>query len=125
MRILVVDDDQSFATMLKEALEAKGHTVTCRFDPVAGAAALQAVQPELLFLDVDMPAGGGAGVYSGLRGNPAMGNLPVIVVTGTTPQNLVWQKLKASPHPRTHLFAKPVDLAELMKWVDGFASQKP
>jgi CheY-like chemotaxis protein len=121
MNILIIDDDQGFAAMLKEALETRGHAVAYRPDPVSGNMALAASKPDLLFLDVDMPAGGGAAVYSSLRGKPETGNLPVIVVTGTTPQDLAWQKLKAMPHPLTYLMSKPVNLPTLLGWVDSIA----
>jgi len=119
MKILIVDDDQSAAVMLGEALEARGHTILCRFDPVSGIAALGTFQPDLLFLDVDMPVGGGAPVYQTVRKNPLLGNLPVAVVTGTTAPAMVWDKLGAAPHPRTQVYSKPVDLAAILRWVDG------
>lgn len=109
MKILVVDDDESFALMVKDALEIGGHTVRCRFDPLSASAALRDFKPDAVVMDVDMPAGGGRALLCALRGNTDTGNLPIVVVTATQDPARAWAALGAGPDPRTWMLHKPVE----------------
>jgi DNA-binding response OmpR family regulator len=84
-RVLVVEDEQDIAGLIKHTLEREGDMA---IDVVAsGDAALKAVSeraPDLLILDLNLPVLGGLEVCRILRSRPATARVPIIMVTART-----------------------------------------
>ena len=81
-RILIVDDEQAFARLLKLALERTGD-YEVRVEN-AGTRALSAAQqfaPDLVLLDVIMPDMEGGKVAAQLRTDPALATVPIVFLT--------------------------------------------
>jgi DNA-binding response OmpR family regulator len=77
--VLIVEDEQSIADLVRLYLEREGFTVEWRSDGRSGLAAVEATRPRLVVLDLMLPALDGFEVLKALRGGG--GRLPVIVVT--------------------------------------------
>ena len=84
-RILVVEDEQDIAGLIKHTLERESGT---RVDMVAsGDAALKAVvdeAPHLIILDLNLPVLSGFEVCRILRSRPATRHIPIIMLTART-----------------------------------------
>lgn len=80
-KILAVDDDLSILEIYKEIFVKAGFEVRTAEDAVAAVTLYQQFQPDLLVLDVDMPAGGGQKVFDRLR-NLFQTATPIIFSTG-------------------------------------------
>jgi phosphoserine phosphatase RsbU/P len=82
--ILVVDDDRSSRRMLARALAESGYRCRESASGVEALAMLRQELPSLLLLDFHMPELDGAEVLAQLRAdkNPAIAQMPVIVLTG-------------------------------------------
>jgi putative two-component system response regulator len=83
-RVLVADDTESVRTLFRRLLVADGHDVVTVAD---GASALEAVhwhRPDVILLDVGMPAPDGLEVCRRLKADPATRLTPVVLVTGQT-----------------------------------------
>jgi DNA-binding response OmpR family regulator len=84
-RILVVEDEVDIAQLIKHAFERKGEA---RVDLVTtGDAALRSIgdaPPDLLILDLNLPALDGTEVCRILRARPATAGLPIIMLTART-----------------------------------------
>jgi DNA-binding response OmpR family regulator len=84
-RVLVVEDEQDIAGLIKHALERGGDA---QVDIVSsGEAALKAVAedpPDVLILDLNLPILGGLEVCRILRGRPATARVPIIMLTAKT-----------------------------------------
>jgi DNA-binding response OmpR family regulator len=84
-RVLVVEDEQDIAGLIKHALERSGDG---RVEIVSsGDAALRAVTeqtPDLVILDLNLPVLSGTEVCRILRGRPATANVPIIMLTART-----------------------------------------
>lgn len=83
LRVLVVEDDEGFADLLGEMLEAEG----CVVESVGGgwealARLSQPPTPELIVLDLVLPGLDGWAFYVESRLNPKVPQVPVIVLTG-------------------------------------------
>ncbi len=81
LRILIVDDDEDLRIIAKRALTKSGHDV---IEAVTGAEALQMVadqRPDLVLLDLFMPAPDGFDVLRTLRSQEQTRTLPVVVLT--------------------------------------------
>ena len=108
--VLVVEDDPSVRGLLHTLLAAEGYDVATASDGLAGLVKASSRKPQLILLDLMMPDLGGIRVLEELRGDPALADVPVIVVTG---------KIDAVPSLREVLgedsvFAKPFGVAELL-----------
>jgi CheY-like chemotaxis protein len=109
-RVLVVEDDPSVRGLLATLLGAEGYQVAVAADGLSGLVKASSQRPELILLDLMMPDLGGIRVLEELRGDPALSDVPVIVVTG---------KVDAIPELREvlgeeNVFAKPFGVAELL-----------
>ncbi|GAT33147.1 signal transduction histidine kinase [Terrimicrobium sacchariphilum] len=86
--VLIVDDDQDSAEILKRTLEKSGYSVVVA---QSGADALELVRkqpPIAITLDVMMPGMDGWSVLSKLKSDPATSSIPVIMVTMLQDRNL-------------------------------------
>jgi len=109
-RILVVEDDPSVRGLLQTLLTAEGYEVAVASDGLAGLVKAASHAPALILLDLMMPDLGGIRVLEELHSDPALKNIPVVVVTGKT---------EAIPSMRALLgddsvFAKPFGVADLL-----------
>ena len=84
-RVLVVEDEQDIAALIKHALERSGDA---QVDVVgSGDTALRAVTdnaPDLVILDVNLPVLSGTEVCRVMRARPATAHVPIIMLTART-----------------------------------------
>jgi DNA-binding response OmpR family regulator len=87
-RILVVEDEQDIAGLIKHALERAGdgqvHIVS------SGDAALRAITeqpPDVIILDLNLPVLSGTEVCRIVRGRPETANIPIIMLTARTAES--------------------------------------
>ena len=80
--VLVVEDDPSVRGLLQTLLAAEGYDVAVASDGLAGLVKASSRRPAVILLDLMMPDLGGVRVLEELRGDPALADVPVIVVTG-------------------------------------------
>ena len=81
-KILAVDDDLNILELYREIFAKAGFEVFTAEDASGAMGKFQEVKPDLVILDVDMPAGGGQKVFDRLR-NLLMTTTPVIFSTGS------------------------------------------
>jgi DNA-binding response OmpR family regulator len=82
-KIVLVDDDRAGCLFLSAALKPDGHNVLTAYDAMSGFTLLMRERPDLLVLDLSMPAGGGFSIVERMHRFPALATIPVIVITGT------------------------------------------
>lgn len=82
-RILIIDDDTVVLQMYREALVQSGFQVEAANDGIAGVMALKRTPPDLLVLDLMMPKFTGAEVMKYMRSEPALKNVPVILLSNS------------------------------------------
>jgi len=80
-RILVVDDEPDFASIVQANLESEGYTVDVAFDGVQGLVKVKETNPDLVILDVMMPEKDGYKMAKELRNNPKTEEIPIIMLT--------------------------------------------
>ncbi|PDW01571.1 response regulator transcription factor [Candidatus Viridilinea mediisalina] len=79
--ILVVDDDQEIARLVRAYLEQAGFHVTTAYDVATAQRELRTIQPALLVLDLMLPDQDGMELARMLRSDPTTANLPIIMLT--------------------------------------------
>jgi two-component system, OmpR family, phosphate regulon response regulator PhoB len=87
-RVLVVDDDEGVRTVVVWQLEADGFIVEQAHDGASAVSAVNAVEPDLMILDLSLPGLGGLDVLRQIRDGEtkATVDLPVIVLSGRSGQ---------------------------------------
>jgi two-component system, OmpR family, response regulator MtrA len=80
-RILVADDDVDIRELVEFKLSTLGHDVVAVADGAAAIEACQAERPDLAVLDVMMPGVSGLDAIRAIRADPALADLPVILLT--------------------------------------------
>lgn len=80
--VLVVDDNQDAADTLATMVRMLGHHAEAIYDPLAVEAAVQRLEPDLVFLDLGMPGRSGFDVARSLRAQSGERALRLVAVTG-------------------------------------------
>jgi two-component system KDP operon response regulator KdpE len=110
-RILVVDDDPDLVRALRLRLRANNHDITTASDGYSAIASAQKDRPDLIVLDLGLPAGDGFVVLDRLQNIDALSGVPVIVLSARDPQGNEERALKAGA---AAFFQKPADNEEVL-----------
>ena len=109
-RILVIDDDQAIAELVKINLELLGHIVTTANDGIKGLALSQQQRPDLVVLDVMMPDLDGYTVAQRLRQNPVTNSIPILMLTAL---GMTKDKVTGFDSGADDYLVKPFEIPEL------------
>ena len=90
-KILIIDDEEVLRRIMRTMLERRPFEVVEAASGVGGFDLAKKVQPNLILLDWNMPGMNGAEVLKSLRAEALTENIPVILLTGTDPQDLETQ----------------------------------
>ena len=83
-RILIADDDKQLVEALTLRCRGLGLEVTTAYDALSTLTSVNHISPDLICVDVDMPAGNGLSVCDMLATDPNWSSIPAIVLTGKT-----------------------------------------
>ncbi|OGT94694.1 MAG: hypothetical protein A2083_06125 [Gemmatimonadetes bacterium GWC2_71_9] len=120
-RLLIVDDDPDFVAGIKAILDAAEYATDVAYNPKDGFAALKARRYDLLLLDIMMGRGAeGVMMARKIRKDPALRDLPVLIITGIREQiAFLFPGQAVHPHfvPLDELLEKPVEPELLLEKV--------
>ena len=86
--VLVVDDDTAVQDMMTRSFIADGIRAVSATDGEQGLRLARQLHPDLIFLDVLMPKMDGWAVLTRLKGDPATSDIPVVMLTITSNQEM-------------------------------------
>lgn len=81
LNILVIEDNEQNRYLLTFLLEQRGHQVSVAADGVSGIEMARALVPDLILLDIQLPAMHGYDVAAALRRCPGLQQVPIVAVT--------------------------------------------
>lgn len=81
-KILIIEDDQVGRHILHTALRAARFETVMAGDAMLALSLARQHKPDLIVLDLGLPAGGGFTVLQRLQMFPALATIPVLVVSG-------------------------------------------
>jgi PAS domain S-box-containing protein len=81
-RILIVDDDDDFRSLMKTQLSYAGYTVFDARDAASAIHIARTAHPDVITVDLLMPGVDGWSFIDRLRQAPDLANIPVVVVSG-------------------------------------------
>ena len=89
-KILMIEDDASICDMTKMNLNMNGfQQVYCASDGREGLAMAMQLLPDLILLDVMLPGIDGLTVCRNLKNNPALAEIPIIMLTAKGEENVI------------------------------------
>jgi len=113
-KILIAEDDADIKRSLSIRLEAMDYDVVLASDGLQGICTAVKERPDLLILDINMPAGDGFSILERIRTHTDLPEIPAIFITASTLPDL---RKFAMDLGAVAFFEKPYDSAELMATV--------
>jgi DNA-binding response OmpR family regulator len=121
VRVLFVEDDPAVAQMYKLKLELDGYAVTVAPDGEAGLRMARDMRPDIIFLDIRLPKMDGFAVLEELRAEEETKNVPVVILSNYSEQELVERGLNLGA--LEYLIKSETTPAKLSKGVEGWRSE--
>ncbi len=122
--LLIVDDDEDFATAVATVLRGKGHEVRMELDLSAAVRSMTDRRPDLVLLDVMFPedSTGGFELARSMRWrHQSLKDVPILMLTAVNtrfPLGFSEKDIDDDWMPVTEFLEKPVDLDVLAERVD-------
>ena len=118
-KILIIDDEPDIRAYLAAALEDAGYEAATLENEQPTVDSMARKAPDLIILDIMMPGRSGISLYRELRGDPRLGDTPVVLFSGMQVTREMLETDFASlagddqvPPPQGFL-EKPVNLAAM------------
>ncbi len=111
-KILLVDDEEGFLSVIKEALEIRGFSVVTAKSAIEAGLELSSKRPDLILMDIRMPGIDGFQACTAIKKNPDTSHIPIIIVSAISEET---QIKKAHNIGIPDYFVKPVDIENLVK----------
>jgi CheY-like chemotaxis protein len=116
-RILLIDDDVTFAKLITLCLTEHGYDVMIAADGVSGLKQAFEQKPDLILLNLILPGGSGEAVLSNLRKAPDTEHLSIFIMSGLlSPKKL---EEKAREIGAQGFISKPVEPEDLLYIIDS------
>src|SRR5687768_4977545 len=109
--LLVVDGDQTFTRTLCRLLSENGYEAASLSNAIALEEYLATRPVDLVMVDLSLPGPAGGSALESLRRNPAYADLPVLAVTGSSPEDTSVEALRLGA---SDVITKPVRVRELL-----------
>jgi len=122
---VVIDDEIDITTFLTAILEENGFTVRSANEAHSGEELIREAKPDLVLMDLMMPGRSGIQLFARLRGDAALKDLPIIMVSGIKDQlNIDWAEISQRMKARKPdaFVEKPIDPDRLMQVIGSVLS---
>jgi len=113
VKVLIVDDEQDFATALAERLRLRGYEATAIFSPDEALAMVKEMQPDVVLLDLRLPGVSGIEMLMTMR--EFVPGVEIILLTGhlDLAQRIQGMRLDAFEY-----IMKPIEIADLINKIE-------
>lgn len=110
-RVLLIEDEANIAEALQFILTRAGWQVAIHTDGATALARVRAVRPDVLVLDVMLPGLSGYEILDGLRADPLLADLPVLILTARGQEQ---ERAIAAARGATMFMTKPFANADIL-----------
>ena len=121
-KILIVDDDQDIRRLLAHRLKAESYETVFASDAISAVNMARREEPDLILLDLGLPAGDGYVVMERLKAMPSLEGVPVIVVTA---RDLSGERERIASAGAEAVFHKPIEHERLLAAVRATLGEPP
>ncbi|MEK7559354.1 MAG: response regulator [Patescibacteria group bacterium] len=112
MKILLVDDDQSLATIITTALEKEGYAATASYTGRGGLDRAKSELPNLILLDQVLPDISGNQVLKELKIDEQTKNIPVLMLSNFGQTEMVNQAINEGA--ADYIFKYQVEVSDII-----------
>lgn len=111
-KVLIIDDDRTVHSILKLAFEKAGYQVFAALDAMQGMMLTRQLRPDLVVLDIMMPAGGGFAVYERLQMMSGTFQVPFLIYSSMSREEIL---AKIPEGPQVAVLSKTASLDSLIE----------
>jgi len=111
-KILIVDDDKDLVKLLSQKISQAGYRIIVAYDGLQATRLAYKEDPDLIILDIKLPAGGGIGTLKNLKSSAKTNTKPVIVITAFEDPEI---RKEVSEYGVEEYMVKPINSAELIE----------
>ncbi|MBT5023109.1 response regulator [Candidatus Woesearchaeota archaeon] len=128
--VLIVDDDATNLSLANDVLESSGYSTHPTLDPLFGLQAIQAnldrgTTIDLVLSDYEMPGINGVELSRRMAQTPAYKNIPVILYSGRTQEEITQREGGVLPENIQHFIHKPYNIQDLVDAVRSTIESHP
>lgn len=120
-KILIIEDEVDIAKVLRKRLLEAGYDVFVAHDGYFGTKMAHEKKPDLIILDLMLPAGHGLLVLKNLRFSMDTSEIPVVVTTGSRDEEY---RKKVMDEGIDAIFDKPFDSEKLLQAIKDILAKK-
>lgn len=120
-KILYIEDIEDNLTLVQKIVISRGHEFLSANNAERGLEMALDNQPDLILLDLGLPDSDGQTLSVWLRSEPALENIPIIVLTAW-PEEVARHTVQA--YGLDGYLCKPISLAELVQIIDATLGTK-
>ena len=111
-KVLLVDDEEGFLAVIRDALEVRGFDVVTAKSAIEAGIELAGKKPDIILMDIKMPGINGVQACSAIKKNSSTANIPIVAVSAVSDEHEIKEAYKAGI---TDYFIKPIDIDRLVK----------
>ncbi|MCX5707217.1 MAG: response regulator transcription factor [Candidatus Omnitrophica bacterium] len=115
-KILIIENDSELVLGLSTLLKSQGYVTIAAYDSLFGISLAHKENPDLIILDLGLPAGGGFYVLKNLKDSTETQGIPVLILTGQQGGDLEEKAMEMGAVGYLH---KPFDPPELLGQIKG------
>ena len=112
--ILIVDDEPDVVTYLTALLRDAGYETLEAFDGEQAMEQIRKTRPDLITLDITMPEMTGVRTYRTLKEDPDLKGIPVVIITGVSPDFRQFISTRSKVPPPEGYLEKPITPEDLL-----------
>jgi DNA-binding response OmpR family regulator len=115
-KILIVEDDADIRGLLSLRLRQRSYDTSIATDGMTAVAVARREQPDLVVLDLGLPAGDGFTVMERMHSITSLADVPVVVITA---RDAATNREKAEASGAVAFVEKPIDFDQLLETIDA------
>jgi DNA-binding response OmpR family regulator len=115
--VLIIDDDTTFGGTVSAHLSGHGYKVSLAVDGISGLREAFKKRPDLILLNLILPAGGGEAVLANLRKSQEAGGVPIFVMSSLLSSKKLEEK--ARELGAQGFISKPIDPEDLLYIIES------
>lgn len=111
--ILIVEDEQSLADLMKLRLDDEGFQVTVAYTGEEAVKDIKKLKPDVITLDIHLPDANGLRMLEKIKANPETRAIPVIIISSSDEGD------EAKSIGAADYMSKPVNFSKLFAMLKG------
>ncbi len=115
-KVLIVEDDADIRGLLNARLRQRSYETAVATDGMSALTVARKEQPDLIVLDLGLPAGDGFTVMERMRAITSLVDVPVVVVTA---RDAATNREKAESLGAVAFVEKPIDFDQLLETIEA------